>query len=248
MAAPTTIVVPCFNEAARLSPSGFQPLAEHSDVRLLFVNDGSADGTLQVLGELAARWPATVSVLDLPKNGGKAEAVRQGMLRALAASPAPRFVGYLDADLATPASEMLRLHQTIVASNARAVIGARVALLGRDIKRSHARHYLGRIFATAASAVLRVSVYDTQCGAKLFRAGAELDEALSEPFHSRWAFDIELLGRILPANGEPPGIIEVPLEEWRDVKGSTLKLPQMVQAGLEIGRIGVELRRWRRRH
>jgi dolichyl-phosphate beta-glucosyltransferase len=245
-ASTTTIVVPCFNEAARLRPEGFRPLAEHPDVRLVFVNDGSSDDTAAVLRGLAERWPASVSAVDLPANAGKAEAVRQGLLAAVEARP-PAFVGYLDADLATPAEEMLRLREVIVESGARAVLGARVALLGRDIRRSQARHYLGRIFATAASAVLRLPVYDTQCGAKLFRVDAALLAAISEPFHSRWAFDIELIGRILPRDGEPAGIVEVPLEVWHDVKGSTLRLPQMVRAGVEIGRIGVELARWRRR-
>jgi glycosyltransferase involved in cell wall biosynthesis len=242
----TTIVVPCFNEEARLDADGFAVLAEHPDVRVLFVDDGSRDGTRALLERLAARWPRGAAVLALDENRGKAEAVRQGLRHALAGGA--ELVGYLDADLATPAVEMLRLRDAILASGAQAVLGARVALLGRDIQRSAARHYLGRVFATAASVVLRLPVYDTQCGAKLFRASPRLDAALAEPFHSRWSFDIELIGRLVPPNGEPVGIVEVPLESWHDVGGSTLRLPQMVKSGLEIGRIGLELARWRRRH
>ena len=241
----TTIVVPCFNEAARLDADGFAVLAEHPEVRVLFVDDGSSDGTRARLEELARRWPDGAAVLGLDENGGKGEAVRQGMRQALAGGAG--LVGYLDADLATPAAEMLRLRDAILETGAQAVLGARVALLGRDIQRSAARHYLGRVFATAASAVLRLPVYDTQCGAKLFRASPRLAAALDEPFHSRWAFDVELIGRLLPRNGEPVGIVEVPLGAWHDVGGSTLGLPQMVKSGLEIGRIGIELARWRRR-
>ena len=76
------------------------------------------------------------------------------------------------------------------------VIGSRVGLLGHDIDRSLRRHYLGRIFATVSSAVLDLPVYDTQCGAKAFRVTPALRAALADPFTSRWAFDVELLGRL----------------------------------------------------
>jgi glycosyltransferase involved in cell wall biosynthesis len=237
---PTTVVVPCFNEAARLRLDGLRALAEHPEVRILFVDDGSRDATAAVLETAAQRWPGRVDVLALGYNRGKAEAVRLGLLRAL--DDGAEAAGYLDADLATPAEEWLRLRETLVATGADAVLGARVALLGRDIQRSAARHYAGRMFATVASGILRMQVYDTQCGAKVFRATPGLRVALDEPFHSRWAFDVELIGRILPAK-----LVEVPLQTWHDVKGSKITLGAMVQATLELSRIAVELSRWRRR-
>jgi glycosyltransferase involved in cell wall biosynthesis len=237
----TTIVVPCFNEAARLHPEGFRPLLERAGLTLLFVDDGSTDDTAARLREIAGG-----KVLALGQNAGKSEAVRQGMLRAVA--DGAEITGYLDADLATPADEMLRLLDLLVATaGIDTVLGSRVLLLGRDIRRRASRHYLGRVFATAASAVLGAPIYDTQCGAKLFRVTPALREALSEPFHSRWAFDVELLGRLLPRDGGDLRLLEVPLHVWHDVEGSTLRLPQMVRAGLEVGRIGVELARWRRK-
>ena len=48
-----------------------------------------------------------------------------------------------------------------------------------------------------ASLILHARVYDTQCGAKLFRRSAALEAALADPFLSRWSFDVELLGRML---------------------------------------------------
>ena len=140
------------------------------DVGLLFVDDGSKDATASVLGELVRQVPDRIRAIRLAANQGKAGAVRAGVLVALTGGPT--FVGYWDADLATPLSAVSRF---VGALDGRpelvAVIGARVKLLGTVIDRSAVRHYLGRVFATAASVVLRLAVYDTQCGAKLFRAG-----------------------------------------------------------------------------
>ena len=104
------------------------------------------------------------------------------------------------------------------------LLASRVLLLGRVIDRSNVRHYLGRIFATAASLTLGIGVYDTQCGAKLLRR-AQLAAAISEPFLSRWAFDVELLGRLLVGSAAVPGVPvgrtpREPLLAWRDVPGS----------------------------
>lgn len=244
LAGGTHVIVPCYNEALRLRPEGFAPLAANDDVELLFVDDGSTDRTLEVLRDLEARRPDKIRVLALQPNRGKAEAVRRGMLDALGRGA--EIVGFLDADLATPAEEMLRLRGVLVASHADVVLGARVALLGRDIRRSAARHYLGRVFATAASAVLGLVVYDTQCGAKLFRRTTALERALSEPFVSRWIFDVELLGRLVPDASGRSGVIEVPLETWHDIKGSKIRPRDMALAAFEMARVGVEVARWRR--
>jgi dolichyl-phosphate beta-glucosyltransferase len=117
--------------------------------------------------------------------------------------------------------------------------GARVLLSGRDIARRPGRHYLGRLFSTVASFILRAAIYDTQCGAKFFRDGAVLREALSEPFRSRWAFDVELLGRLLVGAPGVPGVrtsqlVEVPLRRWVDVRGSKLGPGDMVRAGFDL--------------
>jgi hypothetical protein len=125
------------------------------------------------------------------------------------------------------------------------LLGARVRLLGTRIERRAWRHYLGRVFATFASLALRLPVYDTQCGAKLFARSAALEAALARPFRSRWVFDVELLERMLAgAGGAPPlspgRIREVPLAEWRDVGGSKLGPAGMLVAGLQV--IGLFLR------
>ena len=119
-------------------------------------------------------------------------------------------------------------------------------LVGVDIDRKAMRHYLGRVFATCAALVLRTPYYDTQCGAKLFRASTLLERALEAPFRSRWAFDVELLGRLLAGVGGEPGLErsslrELPLERWVDVGESKLRPGGMVRAGLELARIALDL-------
>lgn len=237
----TTVVIPCYNEAARLREQEVAALITDPRVQVLLVDDGSTDGTEALLRRIAASSKGRVSWVAMARNGGKAEAVRHGMQRALAEGA--EITGYLDADFATPASEMLRLLDALVASDAQVAMGARISRLGADIQRSPHRHYLGRVFATAASVVLGLRVYDTQCGAKLFRASPALTTALDSPFDSRWIFDVELLGRLVTGSGEAQALsaadfLEVPLRTWHDVAGSKLRPGGMASAGLELLRLG----------
>lgn len=236
------IVVPCYNEARRLEFERFIEFAP-AGVSVLFVDDGSKDETRAIIASFISARP-TFDLLPLDRNGGKAEAVRQGLLRAI--DQGADLVGYLDADLATPPREMLKL-VAAVRSGAQMALGSRVSLLGRRIERHAARHYLGRIFATAASLSLGMKVYDTQCGAKAFAVSPTLKNALSMPFKSRWVFDVELIDRLIaPADVIAPmpvtSVIEVPLEEWRDVKGSKLGVMAMARAGSDLMQIALRRR------
>jgi dolichyl-phosphate beta-glucosyltransferase len=244
------IVVPCFNEGRRLRADGFRALLGDPGTRILFVDDGSVDDTREVLAHICGQLGPHALRLDLPRNLGKAEAVRQGLLAGLRMGA--QFVGFLDADLATPSEEMLRLVATLRGSRAQAAFAARVALLGTTIERHALRHYLGRVFATAASMILRLRVYDTQCGAKVFARSAVLAAALAEPFHARWAFDVELIGRLLAGAPGVPGLTagdlqEMALRSWTDVPDSKLRFAQFPRLGLELLRIHVALERRRSR-
>ena len=245
------VVVPCFNEAERLNEPGFLWLTTHGMVRLLCVNDGSTDETGTALAQLAHKSEA-IAVMNLSANVGKAEAVRGGLLRAL--SEDPPIVGYYDADLATPPDQLLRLISALEDDPGLvAVLGSRVLRLGSDIERSALRHYAGRLYATLASAALGLRVYDTQCGAKVFRNTPALVEALRTPFPSRWAFDVWLIHRLVTGSGAAPPVgedafLEIPLERWRDIRGSKLSLWDGIMAFLEITRLrSKRLRRQRER-
>ena len=155
------VVVPCYNEEARLDHDAFVAGVRRG-ARILFVDDGSTDATLSRLRRIqAACDDGCVGVLPLEANAGKAEAVRRGMLQAME-SRGCQIVGFWDCDLATPLSAVEQLAQVLRDEPAiHMVFGARVALLGRQIERSLKRHYLGRVFATLTSLVLALPIYDT---------------------------------------------------------------------------------------
>ncbi|MBX3220865.1 MAG: glycosyltransferase [Labilithrix sp.] len=250
MTSKIAIVVPCFNEAERLPVDSFVDfIASRDDVRFVFSNDGSTDATGRVLDELVARVPGRAEQLTLPRNRGKAEAVRLGLLRAL--ETGADVVGYLDADLATPLEELAPMLAHFDDPDILAVTGARIQLQGVRVERRPFRHYTGRVFATAAALTLGTFYYDTQCGAKLFRRSPLLDEALAAPFHSAWIFDVELLGRLMigveKSTSGPRTIREHPLTRWRDVGGSKIRASTFLKAPFELWRLSTELGRWRRR-
>jgi dolichyl-phosphate beta-glucosyltransferase len=237
------IVIPCFDEERRLRSSAFIDFAKaHPDIDFTLVNDGSRDGTLALLESIAKESRGRFRVIDQQPNAGKAEAVRRGMREAFESGAV--HAGFWDADLATPLDA---IPEFVALLEARAdldiVFGARVKLLGRSVERAAARHYIGRVFATAVSIVLGLAIYDTQCGAKLFRVTPELREVFERPFTSRWIFDVEILARLIAlrrARGGPPldaTLYELPLQRWRDVAGSKLTPGDFPRAALELARI-----------
>lgn len=247
-AARCVVIVPCYNEAARLRVEAFADFlysAGSADTALIFVNDGSRDETLAILRTFQARFPERVEVLDQQPNAGKAEAVRHGMQYALERRGCA-ITGFWDADLATPLEQIADLAGVLERnSQVSMVFGARVQLLGRAIQRKPVRHYLGRCFATVASTVLRLPIYDTQCWAKLFRVTPALRAVLERPFRSRWIFDVEILARFIAGRHHDAAAIkgeiyEFPLPVWTDVAGSKVSPSDFLRSFTELVQI------WRR--
>ncbi len=225
------IVVPCYNEELRLPVDQFLRFLDESQVSLVFVDDGSRDKTLDRLECLRKGREDRVFVLRSPANQGKAEAVRMGMnfaLDTLGPEQHASYVGYWDADLATPLHAIPKLMAVFAdRPDLDMVFGSRVKLLGRHVHRKTSRHYLGRVFATVVSVMLRLPIYDTQCGAKIFRVRPDTRGLTAEPFRTRWVFDVELLARYIRQLGSPglaaQRIYEYPLDTWEDVGGSKVK-------------------------
>lgn len=212
------IVVPCYNEEHRFPVQEFQKYT--GLYTFFFVNDGSTDGTFDLLKK---NFGTTAEVLNLEKNQGKAEAVRQGMLKALHHRQKFEWVGFWDADLATPIWEVpnfLTFNASLYDGRAQVILGARIYRLGSLIKRKAIRHYFGRLFVTVCHALLGVQSYDSQCGAKLFRV-AVIKNTFQEPFVSRWIFDVELILRL---TAQKVRVVEYPLKQWIDIQGSKISI------------------------
>lgn len=234
------VVVPCFNEEHRLPVERLRSFeATGMQVEFLLVDDGSTDGTWGLLESLCAADPSRFSCLRLDENRGKAEAVRRGILEA--AHRKPDYLGFWDADLATPLTELGGFFDVFASRpEIDVVMAARVRLLGRSISRNPARHYVGRVGATLISQSLGLAVYDTQCGAKLFRATDEIVSLFNAPFISRWLFDVEIIARLVLQRGRDAAaraIYELPIMEWHDVKGSKVKSTDFFRALKDLAKI-----------
>ena len=118
----TWLVIPCFNEVARLAGQNIAELVANDDVGVVLVDDGSDDGTRELMLNIQNAG-AGVDVLVLQQNMGKAEAVRRGMNHALTLGA--KVVGYLDADFATPAKDMLALLNKLEANEVKVCLGSR---------------------------------------------------------------------------------------------------------------------------
>src|SRR5512141_2007244 len=131
----TCIVVPCYNEADRLKSEEFLDCARRRpDLHFLFVDDGCTDGTGGILDRLSRACPEQIRYFTMERNRGKAEAVRCGFLESFRSGY--DVIGYWDADLATPLETIPRFCELLEDREIDGVIGSRVMLLGRHIRRN----------------------------------------------------------------------------------------------------------------
>lgn len=230
------LIIPCYNESERILESEFLAFViKNPNFSLLFVNDGSTDNTQIILRKLSEKH-AQISLLNLSKNMGKAEAVRIGMLSCINIDYS--YVGYWDADLSTPLSEAARFIPFFEGS-LKIVMATRLKRLGSMVERSTKRHFFGRIFATFTSLILDLPVYDSQCGAKIF--SVEIVEPLfDKKFITKWLFDVELLARYQLLVGKSvvlQNVLEIPVLVWKEVKGSKLNLMALIKVPFELLKI-----------
>jgi hypothetical protein len=173
---------------------------------------------------LRIKFPEYVSVINQEKNEGKAAAVRLGMNNALRNNKFNRFA-FLDADLSTSIEECILLSKKIT-KEISFVFGSRIKKLDNKIQRKAHRFIIGRVIATFISKMLRLPIYDSQCGCKIFsREWTTL--IFNEVFLTRWLFDVEIFYRLINHFGRTKiqtKILEVPLSAWIDSENSKVSL------------------------
>jgi len=212
------LIIPCYNEAVRLDTATILNwISKRPSFDLYFINDGSTDETGKLLSKLSTALPDQIQYIESKQNAGKAESIRKGILYAL--QYPYTYVGYLDADLSTSLEEIERLTQLIQIQSYTGVFGSRIKKGGAIIIRSPFRHIVGRFIATIIDLRFQLNIYDTQCGAKIFKV-CILKEVVQERFQTRWLFDVELFLRLRKINKLQ--ILEEPLHIWRDKRSSKL--------------------------
>jgi glycosyltransferase involved in cell wall biosynthesis len=218
MLPPFSIVIPCFNEGARIGKTlraaldylaGAAPEGE-----LIVVNDGSTDATASIAREVLAGTKITTRLLENFPNRGKGAAVRSGLLAA------QKPIGlFSDADLSTPLEETPKLIEPIAGDQIDIAFGSRALdrrLIG--IRQPWRREYAGRVFNLLVRVATGLPFWDTQCGFKAFRL--DVCRPIIEAARvDNFAFDVELLCLAQRAGLR---IREIPVR-WNHAEGSKVR-------------------------
>ena len=230
-----SVIVPCYNEASRLTETlaSIREFVSRSacfgadDLEWIFVDDGSSDGTLGML-EAYATGARHTRVVALPMNEGKGAAVIAG--DAVARAPIRVLT---DCDLATPLPALEEIPHLFRDCEADLVIGSRHTPWSSLVRpQPWARRAAGRLFSFVMAHFHRSAFTDTQCGFKAWHE--EFSDAVVQRLEDRgWSFDLEMIGR---AERLQATILELPVD-WTDQGGSKVGAlvdgPRMLFQGIK---------------
>jgi dolichyl-phosphate beta-glucosyltransferase len=198
-----TLVVPVFNEADRLPSTlpALVRLAEGLEGELLFVDDGSSDGTGDLLAGLARTTPDTVRLIRRTHRG-KGAALSAGIQSARG-----EYIGFCDVDLATSLVDLVhlldlaRLEESLVIGS-RAIKGSHI-----QVHERRSRELLGRAYNRLVQLRLTPGINDTQCGAKVASHNV-WNSVLRHCRETGFAWDVEVVATALALG---IGVREVPV-------------------------------------
>ena len=223
------IMIPARDEARRL-PHALIRMMRYLETQayqssLVVIDNGSVNRTVDLVGRLRSR-SVPVHVIGCAQPG-KGAAVRRGILTSRA-----RFVGYMDADLATPI-ETLDFVMPLLEGGCQAVVGSRRVGGATYAERQTGNRFLGSVIFRKMAHRILPDIADTQCGFKFF--DGNLARTVAGQLHvGGFAFDVELL-RAVSEMGV--GVAEIPVV-WSDQEGSTLHaLHDGVRAAADVLRM-----------
>jgi glycosyltransferase involved in cell wall biosynthesis len=210
-----SIVVPAFNEGARIGDSiqKIDTFIRQSGLcmELIVVDDGSSDDTSRVVRRSRAKG---LRLIQNDRNHGKGYTVRQGVLAA-----SGTYVLFTDADLSAPIEELKKLLDVAMKENVDVVIGSRADRKYIDKRQSAVREFGGIVFNFMVRLFLGLRLRDTQCGFKLFRL-ERARRIFEQQTTLGFGFDPELLF-LAKRNGLT--IRETPVR-WSHAEGSKIRL------------------------
>ncbi|MBI3733756.1 MAG: glycosyltransferase family 2 protein [Chloroflexi bacterium] len=181
-----SVLIPAYNEKDTIAEVIRRVRAVPVDKEIIVIDDGSTDGTTQVLRQQEADGDLTV--LYHERNGGKGASVRLGISRA-----SGDILIIQDADLEYDPRDYPALLQPILEGRASVVYGSR--FLGGPRKAMFFLHMVGNKLLTFMTSILFDTILsDMETGYKVFRA----DVVKSMPLNARrFEFEPEITARVL---------------------------------------------------
>ena len=162
-----SIIVPCYNEEAALpyflkaikKTEGEMAAAFGCRFELLFINDGSRDGTLSVLREFAKSDP-TVRYLSFSRNFGKEAAMYAGLKHAKG-----EYVAIMDADLQHPPAMLREMYEGLQSGEYDCVAARRMNRNGEPPLRS----FFARCFYKLINRISDTEIVDGACDFRMMK-------------------------------------------------------------------------------
>jgi len=228
------LIVPAYNEETKIH--AFLCESEKYQLNYIFVSDGT-DETTHILREyIHTRYTPgkpSVTLLTSPARLGKGGAIKQGVeyIKNNQQNNAPTYVGYIDVDLSTQITELVKMFDSLKNSKCDAVIGTRWSPGSLIITPQPLhRRLMSRMLNILVRMWFDLDITDTQCGAKVFKS-ATLYKTISSVKSNGFEFDVELLWK-MHKNGDT--ICEFPVI-WRNyTKDSKVKIGSAVEMFINL--------------
>lgn len=206
------LFIPCYNEEERLNVEVFLTFIrqESGNIDFYFIDDGSSDNTREIILQNFLDL-ANVKLISLPKNQGKGNAVREGVLETRGLSY--NYYGFIDADLDIPLDQVSLLYRELIKSSCHLAVSKRD--LKSNFKLFNLRSVASVVMVNMANKIIGydLKLNDTQCGCKMLHADI-VEICFGERFISEWLFDIEIFLRLKMRLENPrERISEVPISK-----------------------------------